>query len=779
MELIIGRLIHRFLANLLILVFLVSNVPVYAQGVIQLPAPGTRLALSTAFAPPLLKGIKVYRNDPFRFDFILDKGDATATDEQVKTDSTRLIKYFLASLTVPEKDLWVNLSPYEKDRIVPEAFGQTEMGRDLLAQDYILKQITASVIYPEGEVGKEFWAKVYAEAQKRFGTTDVPVDTFNKVWIIPEKATVYENKDAAFVVESKLKVMLEEDYLALEQNTPAKEQTTLATNKLGSEIVREIVIPILEKEVNEGKNFAPLRQVYNSLILATWYKRKVRDSIMGQAYVDQQKTVGIDIVDKNEKEKIWQQYVEAFTKGAYNLIKEEVEPESQEVIPRKYFSGGTDLEMNVFRVVDSDSAQQPVIDSKQGWRVQMRAAIINRNFPVTWFEGQYNRLFRRAKSPLGLNYFRYLMVMHEAMEKPHQRRMLYLASGADVTRAVALLHGGRIDMVDRAFNIDRVEKALNSQFDNPDKKMIGFRNEYAAQKRNYGFSHWSYLGQGVEKRIIPISYPHNTLYPPDHDFDYFSQCLIAELQSLGLKRNDLNVSRVENALKVSFRLIPPGDSQEENYQFVFLNHDATDYLGLRRQLSLQEGVDILLDNGGMLIGEKYNDMLVLLDRDLNPGAFLLLNNYPEERNADIAAIYKAPAFVIHNPKYRNINTADIEAAERLIENGPAFKRYGFYGWKYMAFQFYSVRQIERMNKNAEQSRDPAVRPGVTPDAAGKGGIDLNTEKINLKTRNSAASIEFNFDPAMLQRVQKASGITPVIVNISSLESLTKFFEITP
>ena len=132
-----GQLIHKFLASMLILAFLVSDVRVYAQGVIQLPVPGTRLALSPLFAPSLLKGIKVYRNDPFRFDFILDKGDATATDEQVKIDSTRLIKYFLASLTVPEKDLWVNLSPYEKDRIVPEAFGQTEMGRDLLAQDYI------------------------------------------------------------------------------------------------------------------------------------------------------------------------------------------------------------------------------------------------------------------------------------------------------------------------------------------------------------------------------------------------------------------------------------------------------------------------------------------------------------------------------------------------------------------------------------------------------------------------------------------------------------------
>src|SRR6201999_2100162 len=131
--------------------------------------------LSPEFNPPSLKGIKVHPDNPFRFDFILDKGDSNQSNEQLREESTKLIKYFLASITIPEKDLWVNLSPYEKDRIVPEAFGQTEMGRDLLAEDYMLKQITASLIYPEGETGKRFWKRIYEEAAKRYGTTSIPV----------------------------------------------------------------------------------------------------------------------------------------------------------------------------------------------------------------------------------------------------------------------------------------------------------------------------------------------------------------------------------------------------------------------------------------------------------------------------------------------------------------------------------------------------------------------------------------------------------------------------
>src|SRR6266478_5663330 len=196
-----------------------GQAPVFAQD-FYLPAPGVMVRLSPEFNPPILKGIKVHPENPFWFDFILDKGDGGIANAQLKDESNKLIKYFLASLTIPEKDLWVNLSPYEKNRIIPNSFGLTEMGRDLLAEDYMLKQITASLIYPEDEVGKKFWKRVYEEAVKKYGTTNIPVNTFNKVWIIPEKAVVYENAKVgtAYVVESKLKVMLEEDYLSLQKH---------------------------------------------------------------------------------------------------------------------------------------------------------------------------------------------------------------------------------------------------------------------------------------------------------------------------------------------------------------------------------------------------------------------------------------------------------------------------------------------------------------------------------------------------------------------------------
>ena len=159
-----------FVHIFILLAFLLNTfgpLPIARADLFRLPAPGVMVQLSPSFNPPILKGIKVDPNNPFHFEFILDQGDSAASSLGQRSEATKLIKYFLASLTIPENDLWVNLSPYEKDRIIPQSFGLTEMGRDLLAEDYMLKQITACLIYPEGEIGKKFWKRIYKESQAK------------------------------------------------------------------------------------------------------------------------------------------------------------------------------------------------------------------------------------------------------------------------------------------------------------------------------------------------------------------------------------------------------------------------------------------------------------------------------------------------------------------------------------------------------------------------------------------------------------------------------------
>ncbi len=310
----------------------------YAQAVLTLPDTGKILSLTHEYTPAMVKGITLYPDNPLRFDFIVSKGDSHLQGEELKSEAMKMIKYFLASLTVPEKDLWVNLSPYEKERIIPTEFSQTDMGRDVLAQDFVLKQLTASLIYPENESGKKFWDHVYSAVHAKYGSTDIPVNTFNKVWIVPSKATVYQQANHIFVLESHLKVMVEQDYNALMKNGNTK--ISEEKDKIYQNILKETVVPLLEKEVNEGKGFAQLRQVFNSLILATWYKQNLKQTILSAAYANKNRINGINLTDKQVKEKIYQQYVNAFRKGVYNYIREELDPYAQKITSRKYVAGG-------------------------------------------------------------------------------------------------------------------------------------------------------------------------------------------------------------------------------------------------------------------------------------------------------------------------------------------------------------------------------------------------------------------------------------------------------
>jgi|GEM_PF-3193177 len=340
-------MIRRIISLTAVFTFIVSSVLgpnlSYAQA-LALPQPGDMVGLTAAYAPVMMKGLKVHADNPLLFDFIIDPGKSglKSADPAFKTESEKLIKYFLASLTIKEDDLWVNLSPYEKDRMIVDELGQTELGRDMLSQDYLLKQLTASLIYPEKELGKKFWDSVYAQARSKFGTSDIPIDTFNKVWIVADKADVYEKNGTAYVTDGHLKVMLESDYLAATKGTQDDSLSTdqKEAQELGKQIVREVILPELEKEVNQGQNFAPLRQMFYSMILASWYKMSIKDALLNQVYSNQAKTNGVKSDDPAVKEKIYSQYLEAYKKGVFNYIKEDVNAATQESVPHKYFSGG-------------------------------------------------------------------------------------------------------------------------------------------------------------------------------------------------------------------------------------------------------------------------------------------------------------------------------------------------------------------------------------------------------------------------------------------------------
>ncbi len=783
--------LKRLILAFTLIAFVAASVPAsYAQSVV-LPAPGSMVSLSAPFAPPVFKGIKVYPADPLRFDFILDKGNFPDSSDQLKEESARLIRYFMASLTIPEKDLWVNLSPYEKDRIVPDAFGRTEMGRDLLAQDYLLKQITASVIYPEGETGKKFWAAVYKKAQEKYGTTDIPVDTFNKVWIIPGKAVVYENAKAgtAYVVESRLKVMLESDYVALNNSvtTGAGSEASGAvkeSQELAKNVIRAIVLPELEKEVNEGKNFAKLRQVYQSLILAAWFKKKIKQSVLSLVYVDRNKVEGVNINDPLESEKIWAQYVEAFKKGAYDLIKEEQDTVSGELIPRKYFSGGvnysqlTDLSMTVI-------ADGSMIDDRNS-----RGAL-----------SVVQSRFDRAEATNDL--------VNPGAEAPHFRVDVQRPLIAETDQKRTEIYGDMLSVSMEMF--EKVKPSLLLQFLKNISKHPNLHLDDLDEKVSVSFA-----GEGAFKYVYKMQF---TLKEGGSFY-----ILLAVKRAKNQK--DIGSHETNNLRQLNGRGVPQwgglfvSEGGRVVYVEEFIEGRTIEEYAQEKKLTItlkKKVTSTLLTIAAALHGILPKDMhgrnfivrgpseeVIMVDIG---NKRLSVNGEPDSARhellflAILLAQYGARDLpegaiseddfcffdaLLEHPYFKDGKGIKIlQDVERYIrsEDLTVIEEYFFKvgrqlllpvreGVRPAALAPLTKRLINTLNAYLEKSSIPKVPEGKVD--ATKGGIDLTAERLSVETRGSGDGLQFNIDQVKLQELQDTLGFSPVIINIEPMSDLRLF-----
>ena len=335
---------------LAVLFFFVLNTflpPVYA-----FELPSLFDSLQTPFEPILLKGVSFDYNDPFHFEFIVDQGREKSKNEQVLKNEIRpLIEYFLLGLTVPEEDLWVNLSYYEQDRILPDQLNGTAIGKTFVTQDLLLKKIASSLTFPEGKEGKVFWEELYSRMRAIYKTTNIPVDILNKVWIVPDQAVVVTYKNKAFVAKASLKVMLDEDFEAVNRHVAATAdnkvpgETKRDVNKISTDLMREKILPLIEKKINTSKEFAALRQVYYSLILATYYKNLLKDSIF-YLYVNKNKTKTLQLSDPKLKDKIYEEYLQQYKDGIYQHVRKEYDEQRHAMVSKRYVSGGVQMSVS-------------------------------------------------------------------------------------------------------------------------------------------------------------------------------------------------------------------------------------------------------------------------------------------------------------------------------------------------------------------------------------------------------------------------------------------------
>ena len=166
--------------------------------------------------PPIVGGIAFPRDDPLKagFSLLADASHEMPTASGQMELQARLRRYLNTFLVLTGDQVNVTLTPTEDYCGLPEFLRHTELGRDMLAQDVVLKHSTACQLHPSTPHGAAFWDKmnVLTSGLRSF-------ESCFRVWIVPGKASLREEMvgDQGHVTIEKLglEVLCEEDYKTL------------------------------------------------------------------------------------------------------------------------------------------------------------------------------------------------------------------------------------------------------------------------------------------------------------------------------------------------------------------------------------------------------------------------------------------------------------------------------------------------------------------------------------------------------------------------------------
>ena len=270
----------------------------------------------------------------------LDKGSLKNPNSQELEDTTKiLLNYFFVGVTLPNDTFWVNLRPDAEDNIIDAQLAQTDVGKILLESDLQLKKDTAKFTSPDTPEGREYWDKLYQKAGELFGSSNITIPTLTRPWIVPDEIIIRETTDSAYIYKATLKVMLEQDYLKDSAVYNFKDERLKELNEYSSQLIREIIIPKLTKEVNYSKRYASLRQVYYSLIMAQWFKTRFQGE-QGKYYglINSRNLQNLNSKEPWSKTFYFKDYQKSFKDGEYNIKEPIYTPYGQTI--RTYFSGG-------------------------------------------------------------------------------------------------------------------------------------------------------------------------------------------------------------------------------------------------------------------------------------------------------------------------------------------------------------------------------------------------------------------------------------------------------
>ncbi|RZS32691.1 hypothetical protein EV193_11174 [Herbihabitans rhizosphaerae] len=229
---------------------------------------------------------------------------------------------FFVWLSLPPSAFTVNLNPDEPNRIVDEKLGQTDAGRILLEADLELKRTAGRLMMPDNPVGERFQAR------------RSPQCFTLRQWIVPAPATVHANGDELYIANAPLAVKMEPSQVNTPMAGSSCPQAKAELTQRDEAAFTELILPLVEKTVNEAPEYAPLRRVYLSRVAAQWYRDRslstptAYGNLIDSGTIDRWKLAG-----PWKPTDTFNAYVKSFTEGDIRVTRN----------GRSYVFGGVDF----------------------------------------------------------------------------------------------------------------------------------------------------------------------------------------------------------------------------------------------------------------------------------------------------------------------------------------------------------------------------------------------------------------------------------------------------
>jgi restriction endonuclease fold toxin 5 of polymorphic toxin system len=170
---------------------------------------------------------------------------------------------FFVWLELDPSQFWVNLNPSQPDKVMDPVLARTDVGRVLLESDLQLKKTMTAAMDPDTRLGRDFWTRI----------VHGPDDDYcfwMRNWITPHPASVRPDGDELYILDAKLKVQSEAWQDGSSNACPGQTEQRRHYNET---VIRDLLLPEMERVVNEGPEYADLRRVYLSRVAAEWYRQ--------------------------------------------------------------------------------------------------------------------------------------------------------------------------------------------------------------------------------------------------------------------------------------------------------------------------------------------------------------------------------------------------------------------------------------------------------------------------------------------------------------------------